>query len=409
MNNNFEIIEGKGLSFVKGFSGIGIHSGIKKARKRDLCLIYTEKLAVAAASFTKNIVKAAPVIVDMENIQSNHIRALIINSGNANACTGEDGLRDAREICHLVSASLGITEKQVLIYSTGVIGEKLPMDKLRAGIIKCQKKLIKMGKDYCEEAIMTTDTRKKDIFLEIQISGKKVSIYGMAKGSGMIHPNMATMLSYIISDCAITKEMLTKIHQESVENSYNLISVDGDTSTNDTATIIANGCAENEIIRNENEDYMKFKEAVDYVNLYLAKEIARDGEGAEKLIEVNLIGAATMEIARKCARSIVSSSLVKTAIHGSDANWGRILCAIGYAGGDFNPEKVDLSFKSKKGQVTVFKAGSPVEFDEKLAKSILCENEIVIIANLNDGEHSAIAFGCDLTNKYIKINGSYRS
>lgn len=409
MNNPFEIIEDKGLSYVKGFSGIGIHSGIKKVKKRDFCLIYTEKPAVAAASFTKNIVKAAPVIVDMENIKSNNIRALIINSGNANACTGEDGLRDAREICYLVSASLGITEKQVLIYSTGVIGEKLPMDKVRAGIIKCQKKLISSGKDHCEEAIMTTDTRKKEIFLELRISGKTVSIYGMAKGSGMIHPNMATMLSYIITDCTITKEMLTKIHQESVENSYNLISVDGDTSTNDTATIIANGCAENEMIKIENKDYEKFKKAVDYVNLYLAKEIARDGEGAEKLIEVNLIGASTKEIARKCARSIVSSSLVKTAIHGADANWGRILCAIGYAGGEFDPEKVDLSFKSKKGKVTVFKAGSPVDFDEKFAKNILCENEIIIIANLNDGQNSAIAFGCDLTNKYIKINGSYRS
>ena len=409
MNVTYEKIENKSLSHVKGFSGIGIHSGIKKARKKDLCLIYSEKPAVAAASFTKNVVKAAPVIIDMEHIKSNNICALIINSGNANACTGSDGLHDAMEMCQLVGAALGIWEKQVLVYSTGVIGEKLPMDKVRAGIRKCSLKLVKNSEDHCEEAIMTTDTRKKEIFIEIQLSGKTISIYGMAKGSGMIHPNMATMLSYIITDCNITKTLLTKIHAESVDNSYNLISVDGDTSTNDTATILANGCGENILINQENEDYLTFKKAVDYVNLFLAKEIARDGEGAKKLIEVRLEGAKSKEDARKCARAIVSSSLVKTAIHGADANWGRILCAMGYSGVEFEPSEVDLAFENKKGNVQVFQKGSPMDFDEKLAHAILSEDEITIHANLHEGNFSATAYGCDLTNEYIKINGSYRS
>lgn len=374
-----------------------------------MCLIYSEAPAVAAATFTTNIVKAAPVLLDMKHLQSKNTQALLINSGNANACTGEEGYSNAVRSAEMVSQCLGLDPKEVLIYSTGVIGVQLPMDQVIEGIKKASGCLVDNGDDFAAEAIMTTDTMKKSLFVELELGGKTVSIAGIAKGSGMIHPNMATMLSFIVTDANISKEMLQKIQKESVEKSYNLISVDGDTSTNDTATLLANGCAGNSLIDSENDDYLKLKEAIDHINVWLAKMIAKDGEGATKLIEVDLQGAKTPEDAKKCAKAVVSSSLVKAAVHGSDANWGRILCAMGYSGGNFDPGKVDVSFVSQKGKIEVFKNGVPIVFSEETALKILSEDTIIIEINLYDGSFSSKAWGCDLSAEYVAINGNYRS
>lgn len=403
-----KIIEGKSISHVKGFKAIGLNCGIKKGIK-DMCLIYSEAPAVAAATFTTNIVKAAPVLLDMKHLQSKNTQALLINSGNANACTGEEGYSNAVRSAEMVSQCLGLDPKEVLIYSTGVIGVQLPMDQVIEGIKKASGCLVDNGDDFAAEAIMTTDTMKKSLFVELELGGKTVSIAGIAKGSGMIHPNMATMLSFIVTDANISKEMLQKIQKESVEKSYNLISVDGDTSTNDTATLLANGCAGNSLIDSENDDYLKLKEAIDHINVWLAKMIAKDGEGATKLIEVDLQGAKTPEDAKKCAKAVVSSSLVKAAVHGSDANWGRILCAMGYSGGNFDPGKVDVSFVSQKGKIEVFKNGVPIVFSEETALKILSEDTIIIEINLYDGSFSSKAWGCDLSAEYVAINGNYRS
>lgn len=404
-----KVIKGKGISHVKGFKAIGLECGIKKDNKKDLCLIYSDIPAVAAATFTTNVVKAAPVLVDMEHIKSLHTQALIINSGNANACTGDEGFENAVLMTKTVAKHLSIAPYEVLVYSTGVIGMQLPIDKIICGIEKAANSLVDNGKDYAEEAIMTTDTAPKSIFVEIELSGKQVTIAGIAKGSGMIHPNMATMLSYVITDANITKEILQELHAESVIKTYNMISVDGDTSTNDTATIIANGAAGNPVIDSKSKDYLILKQAIDFVNEELAKMIAKDGEGATKFIEVVLSGACSKEDAEKCSKSIISSSLVKTAIFGSDANWGRILCAMGYSGGKFDPLKVDLSFASPNGTIDVFKRGTPIVFDEDLAYKVLSADTIKICINLNDGNSFAKAWGCDLTYDYVKINGEYRS
>jgi glutamate N-acetyltransferase/amino-acid N-acetyltransferase len=395
-----KIIDGKGLSWVKGFRAIGINAGIKKSGAKDLCLVYSEEPAAAAATFTTNIVKAAPVILDMERVQGASIRALIINSGNANACTGQEGYDNAVAMGDTTAAALGILAEEVLVYSTGVIGVQLPIEIVKSGILQCAKQLVSRGDDAAAEAIMTTDNSIKSIFAEIVLSGKTVSIAGMAKGSGMIHPNMATMLSYIITDAAITKEMLTKMHRSSVVDSYNMISIDGDTSTNDTATALANGCAGNPVIDCENEDYKILKEAMNAINTYLAKSIAADGEGATKLLEVDLKGATTKDDARACARAIISSNLVKAAMHGSDANWGRILCAMGYSTGQFDPSKAAVSFVSTAGAITVFKDGAPVPFSENEAYAIINCSEVTISVQLHDGEFEAKAWGCDLSPDY---------
>ncbi len=403
------IIEGKGISWVKGFSAIGIKAGIKKSGSMDLCLIYSEKPAVAAATFTTNIVKAAPVLIDMQQIKQDHVRALVINSGNANACTGEEGYQNAVTMAEETASALAIKSSEVLVYSTGIIGVQLPIDIVKAGIKTCASQLVHEADDHAAEAIMTTDNIIKSIFVEVVLSEKTVSIAGMAKGSGMIHPNMATMLSYIVTDAAITKALLTEMHKTSVDGSYNMISIDGDTSTNDTATIVANGCAENPLIDSKNQDYDQLKEAIDFINVFLAKKIASDGEGATKLVEVDLKGAVSLADARLCARGIISSNLVKAAMHGSDANWGRVLCAMGYSGGGFDPAKAEVSFKSWAGEITVFSGGMPAIFDEEQACQILKQEVVTILINLYDGDFEAKAWGCDLSPEYVKFNGSYRS
>lgn len=403
-----KIIEGKNISHVKGYKASAVSAGLRYSRK-DMGVVYSEYPAVAAAVFTTNVVKAAPVLVDMEHIQNASTRAMVMNSANANACTGEQGILDAKEMTARVAQGTGLQPEEVLVFSTGVIGQLLPMEKILAGVDNCVQTLASDWADDVQKAIMTTDTVEKIRFVEIELGGKTVSLCGIAKGSGMIHPNMATMLSYIFTDCAITKEMLTKIHKSCIDDTFNMVTVDGDTSTNDTASIMANGAAGNPIIQTENEDYATFMDAVYQLNEYLAKAIAADGEGATKLIEVALTGAPSVEVARSCAKSVVGSSLVKSAVYGSDANWGRILCAMGYSGVSFDPMKVDVSFETETGRVEVFQKGAPVAFDEELAKKLLQADKVRIVIAMNDGDGAAKAWGCDLTEQYVQINASYRS
>lgn len=404
-----KILENKSISDVQGFKAAGIVAGLKQSGKKDLALIYSEKKAVAAATFTTNKVKAAPVLLNMEYIKNENTQAIIINSGQANACTGKNGFEDSKTIAEITAAELGLDPKEVLQASTGVIGVSIPMDIMKEGIKKiCSLKSEEGGKDAAQ-AIMTTDTKSKEITVEIVLDGKKVLISGMAKGSGMIKPNMATMLSFVVTDANISKAMLNKAVKESVADSYNMISVDGDTSTNDTMICLANGAAENELIDSENEEFKVFKEALDFVNKELAKKMARDGEGATKLVEVEVINAQDIESAKLCAMSVVSSNLVKAALFGSDPNWGRIVCAVGYSGGEFDPDKVDVHFRSSAGEIKVFEKGMNVHFNEELASEILDQEKIVIHINLNQGEYSAKAWGCDLTYKYVEINGEYRT
>lgn len=404
-----KILEDKCISDVQGFKAAGIVAGLKQSGKKDLAIIYSEKKAVAAATFTTNKVKAAPVLLNMEYIKNENTQAIIINSGQANACTGEKGFEDAKTIAEITAEKLGLNPKEVLQASTGVIGVPIPMDIMKEGIKKiCSLKSDHGGKDAAQ-AIMTTDTKSKEITIEIVLDGKKVLISGMAKGSGMIKPNMATMLSFVVTDANISKAMLNKAVKESVKDSYNMISVDGDTSTNDMMTCLANGAAENKLIDSENEDFTVFKEALDFVNKELAKKMARDGEGATKLIEVEVVNAQDIESAKLCAMSVVSSNLVKAALFGSDPNWGRIVCAIGYSGGDFDPNKVDVHFRSTAGEIKVFEKGMNVQFNEELASEILNQEKIGIYINLNQGEYSAKSWGCDLTYKYVEINGEYRT
>lgn len=401
---NKHFIEG-----VKGFKAAGIAAGLKKSGKKDLAVIYSEKKAVSAGVFTTNKVKAACVTLNMENIKNESTRAIIVNSGHANACTGDKGLKDALNITEMVAKEFNISPKEVLTASTGVIGVPIPMDIMESGIKEICPLVSSEGGADAAEAIMTTDTKSKEVSVEITIGGKNVTISGAAKGSGMIKPNMATMLSFVMTDANISKEMLTKAVKDSANLSYNMISVDGDTSTNDMLLCLANGAAENKIIDEENEDYKIFKEAFDYVNTELAKKMARDGEGATKLIEAKVINACSLDTAKKCAMAVVSSNLVKAAMFGADPNWGRVLCAIGYSGGDFDPNKVDLSFKSPAGEISVFEKGENLDFDENKASEILKEESIVVCINLNDGNYSAKAWGCDLTYKYVEINGEYRT
>ena len=364
---------------------------------------------MSAAVFTTNVVKAAPVLTDMKHVQNPTTRAMIINSGNANACTGDQGIQDALSMAEKTAELLDVKPEEVLVYSTGVIGQPMPMDIIISGIEQCAGALASGG-DEVHRAIMTTDTKEKCIFAEIELSGKTVSICGIAKGSGMIHPNMATMLSYVVTDAAVSKEVLTAMQKKITHTTFNMVTVDGDTSTNDTATIIANGCAGNPIIdKAEGEDYKTLYDAVYYVTEYLAKAIAADGEGATRLMEVDLIGAETEEQARTCARSVASSSLVKAAIHGADANWGRVLCAMGYSGAQFDQMKVDVAFASEKGSIDVFVKGVPQNFDEDKALEILQNDVVQIKINMNSGDHAVKAWGCDLSKEYVEINGSYRS
>ena len=400
-----KIIDG-GVTSPKGFKAAGVHAGLKKAKK-DMALIVSDVPAVTAAAFTTNKVKAAPVIWDMEIRKGGVAQAVVVNSGNANACTGEQGLKDAEETAGYAASILGIDKSSVYVSSTGVIGVPLDMSRIKSGIDMLVPLLSADGKDAAE-AILTTDTFCKEAAAEVVIDGVTITVAGMAKGSGMIHPNMATMLSYITTDAAISQETLQKLLGNTVEDTFNMISVDGDTSTNDSVIVLANGMAGNSEI-NENHGYEAFEEAFRYVLGELAKDIVKDGEGAGRFIEMTVVNALTKKDARILARSVISSSLVKAAFFGADANWGRILCAMGYSGADFDPSLVDLSFSSPAGELSVVHNGEPIAFDEDKAKRILLEKEVRITADCHQGAESATAWGCDLTYDYVKINGDYRS
>lgn len=400
-----------GITSPQGFLATGKHIGIK-AEAKDLAMIASEVPAHAAAVFTTNVVKAAPVVWSQRVISSGEpVRAVVVNSGNANACTGILGMEHAIAMAETVADSLGYQANEVLVASTGVIGVPLPIETVCEGIRQAGQTLERgtSTDKSAAEAIRTTDTFSKSIAVEIELAGQRVILAGMAKGSGMIHPNMATMLSFVTTDADIAPELLEEALRESVMDSYNMISVDGDTSTNDSVFMLANGLAENPRITAKGEAYNQFYAALHYVNTYLAKEIVRDGEGATKFLTVTVAGAATASAARKLAKSVVTSNLVKTAFFGEDANWGRILAAMGYSGADFNPALVNMKFSSYAGTVEVMEGGDPISFDEALAKKVLQERELEISIGLQDGTSRATAWGCDLSYDYVRINGSYRS
>ncbi len=398
-----EVISG-GLTAVPGIEAAGVHCEIKK-NKRDLALIYSKVPAVAAGVFTTNLIKAAPVLVSARNVKEEETRAIVVNSGNANACSGQRGLNDAERMAIITAQALSLEPEQVLVGSTGVIGQYLPMDKVEKGILRAARVLSRDGGSYAAEAILTTDTIKKEIAYTFELSGKKVTIGAMAKGSGMICPNMATMLAFIATDVRIAKPLLEKAIQESAGKSYNLITVDGDTSTNDMVIILANGMAQNPKISEEGEDYKKFLEALNYVNRQMASNIIRDGEGTTKLIEVTIKGVTDYEMGRKLSMGILNSNLVKTAFFGEDANWGRIITAMGYSCQDFVPEKVDIFL----GDLQVMKDGVGLIFDEEKAKEILRHKKVPVLIDLKLGTEEITAWGSDLSYQYVTINSSYRS
>ncbi|KAB1440430.1 bifunctional glutamate N-acetyltransferase/amino-acid acetyltransferase ArgJ [Candidatus Galacturonibacter soehngenii] len=406
-----KVIEG-GVTSAKGFLATATAAGIKYKDRKDMALIYSESACVSAGTYTTNVVKAAPVLWDKELTEhAPFTQAVVINAGIANACTGKEGYQYCKDTAATASMALNIPENSVLVASTGVIGKQLPMDKIEAGIKAMAPTLGKTVEDghMAAQAIMTTDTCPKEIAVEITLSGKTVTIGGMCKGSGMIHPNMCTMLSFITTDVAISKELLQEALREDVKDTYNMISVDGDTSTNDTVLLMANGLAENEEITEKNDDYNTFLNALNYVNTYLAKKIAGDGEGATALFEVKVIGAKSKEQAVTLSKSVITSSLTKAAIFGHDANWGRILCAMGYSGAQFDPDKVDLFFESKAGKLQIIENGVALNYSEEVATKILSEPEVTAIADVKMGEATATAWGCDLTYDYVKINADYRS
>ena len=399
-------MEGRFLNPV-GYSYAGIHAGLKK-RKKDMALIVSDRMATSAAAFTTNVVKAAPVIYDMGILKGGKAQAILVNSGNANACTGTRGLEDAGHSAALVAHELGIPEDAVFVSSTGVIGVPLDMERIEGGIKELATSL---GGDPipAAEAILTTDTKTKLASVEVEIDGKSVTISGMAKGSGMIHPNMATMLCFIITDATIGHEALQKLLGKGNSDSFNMISVDGDTSTNDSVIVLANGASGCGEIEEGSTAYAAFAAAFDQVLGELARQIVKDGEGASRFIEMRVTGASSKADARTLARAVISSSLVKAAFFGADANWGRILCAMGYSGASFNPDLVDLDFISAKGKIRVLEGGVPLPFDEDEAKAILLEKEVAVLADCHQGDGEAVAWGCDLTYDYVKINGDYRS
>ena len=406
--NMIKTIEG-GVCAAKGFTASGVHCGIRKNRtKKDISLIYSETKASAAAVYTTNLVKGAPLIVTKQHIEDGYAQAIICNSGNANTCNA-NGIEIAEGMSSLLAQAIGIAQNDVVVASTGVIGQPLSLDPIAAGIPELVKTLSANGSNDAAEGIMTTDTIKKEIAVEFTISGKTCKIGGIAKGSGMIHPNMATMLVFITTDCAISPEMLQKALSSDIKNTFNMISVDGDTSTNDMVTVLANGMANNDEITSEGEDFDAFMKALNTVNIYLCRAIAADGEGATKLLECKVSGAKDEATAKTVAKSVICSSLFKAAMFGADANWGRVLCAIGYSGADVDVNKVDVCFVSAKGSIEVCRNGAGVDFSEELAKEILLEKEIEIMITLNDGDACATAWGCDLTYDYVKINGDYRT
>ncbi len=397
-----------GVCAAKGFSANGVLCGIRKNRtKRDLALIISEVPASAAAVYTKNLVKGAPLTVTKNNIADGIAQAMICNSGNANTCNA-NGIEIAEQMCELVASATNVKATDVIVASTGVIGQPLSIEPIASKIYDLAAGLGD-NSDLACEAIMTTDTKKKEIAFEFEINGTKCRIGGIAKGSGMIHPNMATMLVFVTTDCAITSDMLNKALKNDVETSFNMVSVDGDTSTNDMVSVMANGLAGNTVINSEGAEFDAFCEALHGVTSYLCKKIAADGEGATKLLECSVSGAIDDINARIIAKSVICSSLFKAAMFGADANWGRVLCAIGYSGANVDVFKVDVSFESAKGRIDVCKNGAGIPFSEEIAKEILLESEIKIIINVGNGSGNAIAWGCDLTYDYVKINGDYRT
>lgn len=401
-----------GVTAAKGYEAASTAAGIKYKDRTDMALIYSQVPCAAAGTFTTNVVKAAPVKWDRQIVEKgNSVQAVVVNSGIANACTGEEGFGYCRDTAKAAAEALHIPEEAVVMGSTGVIGMQLPIEKLKKGIKTLAEKKdasVESGTEAAK-AIMTTDTLEKELAVQIEIGGKTVTLGGMAKGSGMIHPNMCTMLAFITTDAVIGKETLQKALSEDVADTYNMISVDGDTSTNDTVLLLANGLAENPKIVYGSEDYKKFSQALHAVNEYLAKKIAGDGEGATALFTVKAVGCESTKQAKTLAKAVVCSNLTKAAIAGHDANWGRILCAMGYSGAQFDPEKVDLFFESKAGRIQIIENGTAVNYSEEEATKILSQPEVTATADIKMGDKEAVAWGCDLTHGYIDINADYRS
>lgn len=401
-----------GVNAAKGFMANGLNAGIKNNVKKDMALVYSEKPCVAAGVFTTNKVKAAPVKWDYNVVHNSpYAQAVVINSGVANACTGEEGYGYCMDMAEAVGNEIQLPKDAVLVASTGVIGRQLPMDIIKEGIKKLPKGLKpdEEAATLAAEAIMTTDTKSKQVAVNFEIDGKVVTVGGMCKGSGMIHPNMATMLCFITTDCMIKKDLLQKALSEIVNDTFNMISVDGDTSTNDSVLLLANGMAENKIIDTEDENYKKFYEALYYIMEELSKKIAGDGEGCTCLFEVRVLNALTKEDAKTMAKSVVCSSLTKAAIYGHDANWGRILCAMGYSGAEFDPELVDIYFESACGRLQIVKDGRADDYSEEEATKILSKEHVIAICDCKQGTFNATAYGCDLTHEYVNINADYRS
>lgn len=398
-----------GVTAPKGFTANGIHCGIRKSKdKKDLALIFCEKECDAAAVYTQNLVCGAPITVTKNNISDGKARAVVCNSGIANTCNA-DGIEKAEGMCEITANALGISKSDIIVASTGVIGQPLDLEPVKDGINELVSGLNKNGSDSAANAIMTTDTVKKEFACEFTLGGKPCHIGAISKGSGMIHPNMATMLAFITTDANISSEMLKSSLLEVVADSFNMLSVDGDTSTNDTVAILASGLCENERITEKNDDYRTFTLALSSICEKLVKLMAKDGEGATKLVECVVSGASDVKTAKTCAKAVICSSLVKAAMFGSDANWGRILCALGYSGVDIDVHRVDVKFSSDGGEIEVCKDGSGIDFSEELAKKVLSCDEVYILVDLKSGDSCATAYGCDLTYDYVKINGDYRT
>ena len=401
-----------GVTAAKGFEAAGAEAGIKYKNRKDMAIVYSRKPCVLAGTFTSNVVKAAPVLWDKKVVEESPFgQAVIINAGIANACTGKEGYSYCDKTAKAAAKALGIPEESVLVASTGVIGMQLPIDRIEAGVEKLAKlkEATLAAGTQAAEAIMTTDTRSKQVAAEFEVGGVKVTIGGMCKGSGMSHPNMCTMLAFVTTDAVISKELLMKAVKEDVVDTFNMISVDGDTSTNDTLLVMANGMAENPEIKEGTPEYEEFKAALHYINESLAKMMAGDGEGATALFETKVIGADTKEHARILSKSVICSSLTKAAIYGHDANWGRILCALGYSGVQFDPEKIELFFESKSGRIQIYKDGVATDYSEEEASKILADPEVTVLVDMKMGNETATAWGCDLTYDYVKINADYRS
>lgn len=401
-----------GVTAAKGFLAASCAAGIKYQERQDMAMIYSELPCKSAGTFTTNVVKAAPVKWDRKQVESGEAaQAVVVNAGIANACTGEEGMEYCRRTAAAAGAALGIAPGAVLVASTGVIGKQLPMDRIEAGV-KMLAKDLGSGLDKGEaasRAIMTTDTKNKQVAVQVELGGALVTVGGMCKGSGMIHPNMCTMLSFVTTDAAISKELLVEALREDIKDTYNMISVDGDTSTNDTVLLLANGMAGNKEIADKDEDYQRFCQALHVVNETLAKKMAGDGEGCTALFEVTVKGAESKAQAVTLAKSVITSNLTKAAIFGHDANWGRILCAMGYSGAEFDPEKVDLFFESAAGKLQIIENGVALDYSEEEATKILSEPEVTAVADIKMGDFTATAWGCDLTFDYVKINADYRS